>query len=156
MQHSFIFSLALLGLVSLSTPSWGSQPVTRNEVTKSKIVEEGGTGPYKAVMQELYLSGAMALAPIPHGNISSSSMRLHRTVIWSSLRAISLKKRSLIEDPCQRPSSRHNPSTGPSHRIAIRIVPSIRRWMSMPSAHRVCHVEVCRRFTTAPTPALHC
>ena len=53
MQHSFIFSLALLGLVSLSTPSWGSQPVTRNEVTKSKIVEEGGTGPYKAVMQEV-------------------------------------------------------------------------------------------------------
>ena len=53
MQHSFIFSLALLGLVSLSTPLWGSQPVTRNEVTKSKIVEEGGTGPYKAVMQEV-------------------------------------------------------------------------------------------------------
>ena len=53
MQHSFIFSLALLSLVSLSTPLWGSQPVTRNEVTKSKIVEEGGTGPYKAVMQEV-------------------------------------------------------------------------------------------------------
>jgi len=53
MKHSIFLTLALWGLASLNTVSWGNQPAPRDEVTKSKIVEEGGTGPYKAVMQEV-------------------------------------------------------------------------------------------------------
>ena len=111
-------------LLSVCMLCMAAAAMAQADALKSKIVEDGGQGPYKAIMTEVpglqahtvfapqdlskfgTLSGVTVLAPILLGSTISSSTRLPAMASSWWLLVISLWRKSPIRDRCPPPSSR--------------------------------------------------